>query len=158
MKRDAYLCTRKASLFAMKTEEYASILTEAGIRPTSTRLLIYGAISRMSDTFSLTSLEDELQSIDKSVIFRTLILFHEHHLIHSVDDGSGLHKYCICHNHGHCDAKEAHCHFYCERCGNTYCLNRDAIPPICLPEGFTARGVNYIVKGICAECAVKEPR
>ena len=75
----------------MKAENYSPILEDAGIRPTSTRLLIYGAICRMSDTFSLTSLEDELQSIDKSVIFRTLTLFHDHHLIHSVDDGSGSH-------------------------------------------------------------------
>ena len=97
----------------------------------------------------------QLDSIDKSVIFRTLVLFHEHHLIHSVDDGSGSHKYCICHNHGHCHEEEAHCHFYCEICQNTYCLNEDLIPHIELPEGFTARKVNYIVKGICAKCAAK---
>lgn len=139
----------------MKTEDYSPILEGAGIRPTSTRLLIYEAISRMSDTFSLTSLEDELQSVDKSVIFRTLTLFHERRLIHSVDDGSGLHKFCLCHNHGHCSQEEAHCHFYCESCQKTYCLNEDSIPPIDIPEGFIAYTVNYIVKGICAECAKK---
>lgn len=100
----------------MKTEDYTPILESAGIRPTSTRLLIYEAIARNSDTFSLSTLERQLDSIDKSVIFRTLVLFHEHHLIHSVDDGSGSHKYCICHNHGHCHEEEAHCHFYCEIC------------------------------------------
>ena len=73
----------------MKTEDYTPILESAGIRPTSTRLLIYEAIARNSDTFSLSTLEKQLDSIDKSVIFRTLVLFHEHHLIHSVDDGSG---------------------------------------------------------------------
>ena len=73
----------------MKTEDYTPILESAGIRPTSTRLLIYEAIARNSDTFSLSTLERQLDSIDKSVIFRTLVLFHEHHLIHSVDDGSG---------------------------------------------------------------------
>ena len=139
----------------MKTEDYSPILEGAGIRPTSTRLLIYEAISHMSDTFSLTSLEDELQSVDKSVIFRTLTLFHERRLIHSVDDGSGLHKFCLCHNHGHCSQEEAHCHFYCESCQKTYCLNEDSIPPIDIPEGFIAHTVNYIVKGICAECAKK---
>lgn len=139
----------------MKAEHYIPILEDAGIRPTSTRLLIYDAICKKSDTFSLTSLEDELQSIDKSVIFRTLSLFHERHLIHSVDDGSGLHKYCLCHNHGHCSSEEAHCHFFCEKCRKTYCLSEDSIPPIELPDGFTAYKVNYIVKGICAACANK---
>ena len=72
----------------MKTEDYTPILESAGIRPTSTRLLIYEAIARNSDTFSLSTLERQLDSIDKSVIFRTLVLFHEHHLIHSVDDAA----------------------------------------------------------------------
>ncbi|MBM6757427.1 Fur family transcriptional regulator [Bacteroides mediterraneensis] len=142
----------------MKTEDYALILETAGIRPTSTRLLIYEAIAGQTDTFSLSTLEKELDSIDKSVIFRTLVLFHEHHLIHSVDDGSGSHKYCICHNHGHCNDDEAHCHFYCEVCQNTYCLSQDLIPHIDLPEGFIARKVNYIVKGVCAKCASKHQK
>ncbi|MDM8207871.1 transcriptional repressor [Bacteroides gallinaceum] len=141
----------------MKAEHYIPILEDAGIRPTSTRLLIYDAIYKKSDTFSLTSLEDELQSIDKSVIFRTLSLFHERHLIHSVDDGSGLHKYCLCHNHGHCSSEEAHCHFFCEKCRKTYCLSEDSIPPVHIPEGFIANKTNYIVKGICAQCAKKHP-
>lgn len=140
----------------MKAESYIPILENAGIRPTSTRLLVYDAICKISDTFSLTSLENELPSIDKSVIFRTLSLFHERRLIHSVDDGSGLHKFCLCHNRGHCSAEEAHCHFYCEKCRKTYCLNEDSIPPVRIPEGFTAHEVNYIVKGVCAECAKKK--
>ena len=108
-----------------KAQDYSSILEETGIRPTSTRLLIYEAIAGTKDTFSLGSLEAQLQSIDKSVIFRTLTLFHEHRLIHSVDDGSGSLKYCLCHNHGHCTNEEEHCHFYCECCGKTYCLFDD---------------------------------
>ena len=50
----------------MKTEDYSPILESAGIRPTSTRLLIYEAIARNSDTFSLSTLERQLDSIDKS--------------------------------------------------------------------------------------------
>lgn len=141
----------------MNTEKYSTILEETGIRPTATRLLIYEAISHLTDTFSLGSLENLLPSIDKSVIFRTLNLFHEHNLIHGVDDGSGSHKYCLCHNYGHCKDKEGHCHFYCELCQKTYCLDKDSIPPIQLPEGFIAHQVSYVIKGICPECA-KNPR
>lgn len=153
---DIYLCISEfPTLRAMHTEQYSIILEEVGIRPTATRLLIYGTIAGLTDTFSLGNLEDLLPSIDKSVIFRTLTLFHEHHLIHGVDDGSGSHKYCLCHNHGHCLNEEAHCHFYCEHCQKTYCLNKDSIPPIRLPEGFVAQKVSYVVKGICSECARK---
>ncbi len=97
----------------MKKQVCSTILEEAGVRVTSSRLLIYEAISEEKDTFSLGSLEEKLQSIDKSVIFRTLTLFREHRLIHSIDDGSGSVKYCLCHNYGHCQSEEAHCHFYC---------------------------------------------
>ena len=47
------------------------------------------------------------------------------------------------------------CHFYCEHCQKTYCLDKDSIPPIRLPEGFVAQKVSYVVKGICSECARK---
>ena len=30
------------------------------------------------------------------------------------------------------------------------------IPAVKIPEGFSVRKVNYIMKGICAECAKKE--
>lgn len=139
----------------MEKQTCCNILEEAGIRPTASRLLIYEALSKEKDTFSLRSLEEKLESIDKSVIFRTLTLFREHRLIHSVDDGSGSLKYCLCHNHGHCRSEERHCHFYCESCGKTYCLNKDLIPHVPLPEGFMAREVNYILKGTCAECTAR---
>ena len=65
---------------------------------------------------SVTDLEDKLDTVDKSTIFRTLTLFLSHHLIHGVDDGSGSLKYAVCEDsrfinrvefilqvsHGHC--------------------------------------------------------
>lgn len=137
----------------MNAKDCCDILTQAGIRPTSTRILVYEAIAEEKNTFSLGDLEERLPSIDKSGLFRTLTLFHDHRLIHSVDDGSGSLKYCFCHNHGNCRKEEEHCHFYCEECRKTYCLDQDLIPHVDLPEGFIPRKINYIVKGICANCA-----
>lgn len=128
-------------------------LSNAGIRPTSTRILIYQYITQQSDTFSLRDIEDSLLSIDKSTIFRTLILFEEHHLIHSIEDGSGAMKYCQCRSEGDCQEEEFHCHFYCEKCKKTYCLDDSAITNITLPDGFVMNQVNYIVKGICDKCS-----
>ena len=81
----------------MNAKDCCDILTQAGIRPTSTRILVYEAIAEEKNTFSLGDLEERLPSIDKSGLFRTLTLFHDHRLIHSVDDGSGSLKYCFCH-------------------------------------------------------------
>lgn len=124
----------------MNAKDCCDILTQAGIRPTSTRILVYEAIAEEKNTFSLGDLEERLPSIDKSGLFRTLTLFHDHRLIHSVDDGSGSLKYCFCHNHGNCREEEEHCHFYCEECRKTYCLDQDLIPHVDLPEAlFPAR-------------------
>lgn len=36
---------------------------------------------------------DRLVSVDKSGIFRSLVLFREHHLVHSLEDGDGGIRY-----------------------------------------------------------------
>lgn len=139
----------------MTTKESSDIIAKAAIRPTSIRILVYKAISELKDTFSLADLEDQLPTIDKSSIFRALTLFHEHHLIHSINDGSGFMKYCLCHNHGSCREEEVHAHFHCEICNKTFCLDSCRIPDILVPEAYIIREVNFVIKGICAKCASK---
>ena len=55
--------------------DYTETLTRHGIRPTAVRLLIYKTALRFHDTFSMSELEDALESVDKSTVFRTLSLF-----------------------------------------------------------------------------------
>ena len=128
-------------------------LNEVGIRPTATRMLIYQFITEQTDTFSLRDIEEALLSIDKSTIFRTLILFEEHHLIHSMEDGSGAMKYCQCRHQGEDEEEDFHCHFYCENCKKTYCLDESVTSNITLPNGFIMKQINHIIKGICDKCS-----
>jgi len=130
----------------------SEILSMHGIKPTANRLLIFEAMKKMGHTFSLNDMEEELLMMDKSTIFRTLVLFLEQHLIHSVDDGSGSLKYCVCHNDGDCLPEEFHCHFYCEKCCQTFCLEEVRAPVVNAPEGYLVREVNYLLKGICPNC------
>ncbi len=74
----------------MTTKESCDILAGAKIRPTSIRILIYKAATELACAFSLSDLEAHLPTINKSSIFRTLTLFHEHNLIHQIDDGRVL--------------------------------------------------------------------
>ena len=69
--------------------DYTETLTRHGIRPTAVRLLIYKTALRFHDTFSMSELEDALESVDKSTVFRTLSLFAARHLLHEIEDGSG---------------------------------------------------------------------
>lgn len=136
----------------MSSNECSEILEKSGIKPTAVRILVYKTISGMEESFSLADIEMKLLSVDRSSIFRALTLFSKHNLLHSFEDGSGSLKYCVCHNHGNCTPDEWHCHFYCEQCKKTYCLEDDMIPLVSLPKGFTAHELNYIIKGVCANC------
>jgi len=129
------------------------ILEERNIKPTAIRILVLKAMREFKSAFSLGDLEDVLDTIDKSTISRTINLFHEHLLIHSIDDGSGSMKYSVCQSDCTCSVGDLHVHFFCEACRHTYCLESIAIPTIQLPQGFKVGGVNFVLKGICASCA-----
>lgn len=131
-------------------------LAHRDIRPTATRLLILHAMMRGDETVSLPELERLLPTVDKSTISRTLALFLLHRLIHAVDDGTGTIKYAVCSDDCDCSVEDEHTHFYCERCHRTFCLKHIAVPVVPLPEGFRLSGVNYVLKGLCPECAERE--
>lgn len=125
------------------------------IKPTATRILILHAMMRGDETVSLPDLERLLPTVDKSTISRTLSLFLLHRLVHAVDDGSGALKYAVCADDCDCSVEDEHTHFYCEQCHRTFCLKRIAVPVVDLPPGFVLGSVNYVVKGLCPECAEK---
>lgn len=129
------------------------VFEKAGIRVTAVRLLIWREIRRsFAGAFSLSDLEDTLPTVDKSTLFRTLTLLSEAHLLHDIDDGSGSHKFCVCHHDDtlHCTG---HVHLTCRVCHRTFCLTDLRIPQVELPEGFVPEEAEYIVKGVCPECA-----
>lgn len=132
--------------------DYTETLTRHGIRPTAVRLLIYKTALRFHDTFSMSELEDALESVDKSTVFRTLSLFAARHLLHEIEDGSGSTKYCICRNDRPCGIDELHCHFHCEACRKTFCLDYTHIPAVRYPAGFEVRQIDYLLKGLCPDC------
>ena len=119
----------------MNDKHCEEILSHHDIRPTAVRILVLQAMERFSDTFSLADLEVATETVDKSTIFRTLTLFVAHHLLHIIEDGSGSTKYCICYNDHHCSLDELHCHFHCEQCGRTFCLEQTHMPR--LPDKAT---------------------
>lgn len=130
-------------------------LLNAHIRLTANRLLIWRKIRHdFMGAFSLADLEDALPTLDRSTLFRTLTLFSEAHLLHDIDDGTGSQKYCVCHvdDTRHC---MGHVHLTCRNCHRTFCLTHVTIPSVALPAGFMPEQTEYVVKGLCADCAKK---
>lgn len=157
-----YRCRKPARMTAFSRMTDAKHIEEMfalrKIRPTAIRTMVLRAMIGHTSAFSLPDLEEELATVDKSTLSRTIRLFHEHHLIHSIDDGSGAVKYSVCRDDCQCALGDLHVHFHCNRCGNTYCMEHISIPNIALPEKFTLESVNFVMKGICAQCSDKSRR
>lgn len=142
-------------LFMDNNDFFEHKLLHRDIKPTALRLLILRTMMRGDETVSLPEMERLLPTVDKSTISRTLSLFLLHRLIHAVDDGSGAVKYAVCADDCDCSPEEEHTHFCCESCHRTFCLTKISVPVVPLPEGFVLESVNYVLKGLCPECAEK---
>jgi len=133
-------------------QEEINILESRNIKPTSGRILILKAMRGFDWAFSLSDLENKLESVDKSTISRTIHLFHDHQLIHSFDDGSGSVKYSICNSECDCRIDDLHAHFYCNYCKKAFCLNNIRVPQFELPPNVETESVNLVIKGYCGKC------
>ena len=130
------------------------ILQEAGIKPTSNRLLVLRTLLEAEAPMGLIDLETALETLERSSISRVLAMLLDHDVIHALEDGRGITRYEICHaTSGEDD--DMHAHFYCEQCHKIICFEEIKAPRITVPEGYTVRGVNYMLKGLCPECRKK---
>lgn len=130
------------------------ILTDAGIRPTAIRILVLRKIIEYNKVFTLSEMEDKLESLDKSTLFRTLTLFLSHKLLHEVDNGSNSKLYCLC----LCQSKNnhvSHLHFTCNICHETFCIKDIDISKLPYPENFEVTEINFVMKGLCPKCKHK---
>ena len=149
------IATLWEAVFADVGVTLIAIVNAIRIKPTAIRMLVLKAMIDAEQAVSLLDLENKLDTVDKSSIFRTITLFVSQHLAHSVDDGTGSLKYAVCDSECTCAVKDLHTHFYCEYCHKTFCLENIHVPVVDLPEGFAVRSINYVLKGCCAECAAE---
>ena len=131
------------------------ILKDHDIRKTGSRLDILRQFAEKGHALSQPDLEKALENqCDRVTIYRTLTLYQEKGLIHTVLDDSGAMKYALCkdschdHDHHHHD----HVHFKCTDCGRTTCIENALIPRIDLPAGFKVQEQNLLMTGVCAGC------
>ncbi len=138
--------------------EYDEWLQEHGIRPTGNRIVIARELGRSRGPLSMSELERRIGTIDKSNISRTLAVFREHHLVHTIEDGEGQVKYELCMSHDDDGDDDTHAHFFCERCHRTICLYDVPVPDFSVPEGYVVHGANCLLVGICPDCRKKMVR
>ncbi len=135
--------------------EIVRLLEAHHVRPTANRILIVKTLAEQAGPTSVRDLERVLLTVDKSNIFRALTLFKENGLVHQIEEGDGTAGYELCMSHSSEEDDDLHVHFYCEHCHKTICLADIPVPSVRMPEGYLAESVNYVVKGLCPECARK---
>ncbi len=128
------------------------------IKPTANRILVFKALCREDRPMSLATMEGALPSMDKSSIFRVLTLFLENDMVHAFEDGRGVLNYELCSCEGTCNHTDAHIHFYCESCHQSFCMENLSVPQFTLPAGFTAHSTSFVIKGECPSCRKKNGR
>lgn len=134
-------------------ETLEQILEFRKIQPTAMRLLVLKALQQTEYALSLTELEAQFEQADKTTLYRTLKTFEKNKLVHSIDDGSGAVKYALCDNSCECLPEQAHIHFHCNNCEQTYCMKDYNLPKISLPKNFKAEETSLVVKGLCENCS-----
>lgn len=139
---------------AVMSKEPENVLIEKKISPTAMRLLVLEFLLKQKNALSLSDLENYFQYSDRTTLYRTLKTFEEKGLIHPIQDGMGATKYALCIN----ECKDGlhddlHVHFYCNHCKETFCLPRNKIPELQLPNGFISEEFSLIAKGICDQCS-----
>lgn len=129
------------------------LLASHGVRPTANRLIVARTLMEGGRPMTLMELEDMIQTIDKSGIFRTLTIFRDHHLVHVIENGGDGLRYELCFSHDEDRDEDVHTHFFCEICHRTFCLHDCPVPePSDVPEGYLVRSASFILKGVCPDC------
>ena len=123
------------------SENVEILLQARDIKSTAMRMLILKHMLGFSRAFKLSDLEAVMETVDKSTIFRTITLFHEKQLIHSIDDGSGAIKYSVCSSNCNCSIGD-----------KTFCLDKVAVPDLKIPDNLVPISINLVIKGFCEEC------
>lgn len=148
------LPTTQKCIPSMKNQA-ADILKRSNMSVTASRQqILHLFFDQPEGALRHSDIEKSLAHLDRVTIYRTLQVFTEKGLIHSIPGSDGVTRYALCH-HGQCQEghhHDNHVHFYCNACGNTRCLNEVAIPQVQLPAHLQVSGIEMLINGTCEAC------
>ncbi len=135
----------------MTNQQIAQQLANKNTKPTSMRILIYDLLESHHSAMSISDIEKQLVTADRTTIYRTLKTFEEKGIVHHIQEDNGS-RYMLCHDG--CDEnshKDWHLHFYCKICKQTSC-REDVVLPESIRGDFRIDEIRFFAKGICEHC------
>jgi Fur family ferric uptake transcriptional regulator len=130
------------------------ILRHFNLSVTDGRKKILRLFINTTGALSHGDIEKGMKDFDRVTIYRTLQIFTEKGIIHTIPTADNSVLYALCKSNcseGH--HHDNHVHFLCDICGKTFCLENTSIPEIRLPKGFMHQQTDVVVSGKCAICA-----
>lgn len=129
-------------------------LKKYGLRVTPVREQVMRLFIESGTTaLSNGDIEKSLKPLDRITLYRTLRVFEQKGIIHTVVGQKGTIKYASCsancEEHSH---QDDHAHFHCVDCETTMCLPDTKLPRIDVPSGFQAVDKQVILSGRCDNC------
>ena len=130
------------------------ILRQHQLSVTNGRRKILDLFLRHEGALSHGDIEKKVEGkFDRVTVYRTLQVFLEKGLIHTIPSSDNAIRYALCREQ--CregQHRDDHVHFVCRICGNTICLEEVSVPAIRLPRGYLATQVEMVVSGTCRSC------
>ena len=133
--------------------KFQQLLKLKKLRSTALRLLVLKTLAGQKSITSLFHLRKAVEKSQRISLYRTLKIFQESGLVHSISDGTRFPKYGLNYNLRDFSIYQSnHPHFHCNVCELTYCFPKLRTPDIEPPEGFQKRQTSLLLNGICPEC------
>jgi Fur family ferric uptake transcriptional regulator len=136
------------------SEAVRDLLKKNQLSITESRVRILDLFYRSKGALAHADIEKKAgDHIDRVTIYRTLQVFEEKGMIHTIPSSDNAVKYALCKDacgagHHH----DNHVHFVCDRCKKTTCLEDVLVPEVKLPRGFIPMESNMVVNGTCKDC------
>lgn len=144
----------------MAEADKEQLLKQHALRVTDFRLAVLFHLNNHTGAISLADLKQKLpDDTDRVTLYRTLQKFESSGLIHSIPDPNGEVKYALCkHDCSTEEHHDAHAHFSCRSCGNTWCLDDWEFVGRSHPRIGRTDEVVLHLNGVCADCQVLESK
>ena len=137
-------------------QEIDQLLKQHQLSLTASRKKILEIFLAMPGALSHADIEKKAgEKFDRVTVYRTLQVFLEKGIIHSIPTAENTIHYALCKDNcyeGH--HHDNHVHFICGNCGQTTCLEHVQVPEVKLPKGFSPKQVEMIISGTCNTCRV----
>lgn len=129
-------------------------LKDAGLRRTPARIALLGLLLRSERPLAHHEIvaEPAASELDRVTIYRTLSALQEAGLVHGIQGTDGVWRF-------RANARDVagcpgdHPHFLCRSCGRMSCLAAQAMPWVEVPPGARVEGKQFLVFGLCTDCA-----